>query len=82
MRVLEYRLKPGQKEPPHSHPCGVVYYLTGTRWRTSWPDGKTTESDSTAGAILWRDPTTHAVENAGKTDARAIAIELKGACGK
>ena len=82
VRVLEYRLKPGQKEPSHSHPCGVVYYLTGATWRTSSPDGKTTESETTAGAIVWRDPTTHAVENVGKTDARAIAIELKGPCGK
>ncbi|PYJ67167.1 MAG: hypothetical protein DME76_15800, partial [Verrucomicrobia bacterium] len=24
VRVLEYRLKPGEKEPTHSHPAGVV----------------------------------------------------------
>ena len=82
VRVLEYRLKPGQKEPKHSHPCGVVYYLTGTTWRTSSPDGKTTESETTAGTVVWRDPITHAAENVGKTDARAIAIEFKGPCGK
>ncbi len=27
MRVLEYRLKAGEKEPMHSHPAGVVYVL-------------------------------------------------------
>ena len=80
VRVLEYTLKPGQKEPMHSHPCGVVYYLTGARFRTISADGKTSESDTTAGTILWRDPTTHAAENVGKTDARAIAIEMKGNC--
>jgi hypothetical protein len=34
VRVLEYRLKPGEKEPMHSHPAGVVYVLTGESiWR-------------------------------------------------
>lgn len=80
VRVLEYRLKPGQKEPMHSHPCGVVYYLTGAKTRVSSPDGKTTEGESAAGSIVWRDPTTHAIENIGKTEARAIAIEMKGSC--
>jgi len=31
VRVLEYRLKPGEKEPMHSHPAGVVYVLSGAR---------------------------------------------------
>jgi quercetin dioxygenase-like cupin family protein len=80
VRVLEYRLKPGQKEPMHSHPCGVVYYLTRAKWRVTSADGKTTESETTVGQIVWRDPTTHAVENVGKTEARAIAIEIRGPC--
>ena len=82
VRVLEYRLMPGQKEPMHSHPCGVVYELTGTKFKTVSSDGTTDESDSSPGEIFWRDPTTHAAENVGKTDARAIAIELKGPCGQ
>lgn len=82
LRVLEYRLKPGQREPMHSHPCGVVYYLTGTKWKVTSPDGKITESETTPGEIVWRGLTTHAVENIGKTEARALAIELKGACGQ
>ena len=80
VRVLEYRLKAGQKEQMHSHPCGVVYYLTGAKWQVTTPDGKTTESETTAGEIVWGDTTTHAVENIGKTEARAIAIEMKGSC--
>lgn len=80
VRVLEYRLKPGQKEPLHTHPCGVVYYLTGAKSRVSTPDGKTTEGETTAGNIVWREPTTHAIENIGNTESRAIAIEMKGPC--
>jgi hypothetical protein len=81
VRVLEYRLKPGQKETMHSHPCGVVLNLTGTKWKATTPDGKITESETTPGAVFWRGPTTHSVENIGKTDARAIAIEFKASCG-
>jgi beta-alanine degradation protein BauB len=81
VRVLEYRLKPGQKEPMHSHPCGIVYQLTGTTWKVTSSDGKVTESKTAAGDIVWRDPTTHSIENTGNTEARALAIELKGSCG-
>ena len=28
VRVLEYRLPPGEKEAMHSHPAGVVHYLS------------------------------------------------------
>jgi quercetin dioxygenase-like cupin family protein len=80
VRVLEYRLKPGQKEAMHSHACGVVYSLTGAKLRVTSPDGKATKSEAIAENIAWRDPTSHALENIGKTDARAIAIEIKGPC--
>jgi quercetin dioxygenase-like cupin family protein len=80
VRVLEYRLKPGQKEQMHSHPCGVVYSLTGPKMRVTSADGATAESEGAAGQVVWRDPTTHAIENIGKTEARAIAIEIKGPC--
>jgi quercetin dioxygenase-like cupin family protein len=82
VRVLEYHLKPGQKEQMHSHPCGVVYELAGAKFKTVSSDGTTDESESAPGEIFWRGPTTHAAENVGKTDARAIAIELKGSCGQ
>lgn len=78
LRVLEYRLGPGQKEPMHSHPAGIVYMLTDARLRvTTFPNGKVTEHDSHAGDLIWRDAVTHASENIGTSEARAIAIELR-----
>jgi quercetin dioxygenase-like cupin family protein len=77
MRVLEYRLKAGEKEPMHSHPAGVVYVLSGAKLTFSYPDGRTEERAAATGETIWRDPTTHAVENVGDTDAHAIAIDLK-----
>jgi hypothetical protein len=38
VRVLEYRLKAGEKEPMHSHPAGVVYVLSGAKLKFSYPD--------------------------------------------
>jgi beta-alanine degradation protein BauB len=77
VRVLEYRLKAGEKEPIHSHPAGVVYVLSGAKLKFSYPDGRTEERAATIGETFWREPITHAVENVGDTEAHAIAIDLK-----
>ncbi len=76
-RVIEYHLKPGEKEPMHSHPAGVVYVLSGAKLKFSYPDGRTEERAADTGETIWREPTTHAVENVGDTEAHAIAIDLK-----
>jgi quercetin dioxygenase-like cupin family protein len=77
VRVIEWHLKPGEKEAMHSHPPGVVYELTASKLRITLPDGKTQEATGTAGETFWRGPTTHAIENIGDTEARAIAIDVK-----
>src|SRR6266481_1330718 len=77
VRVLDYRLKPGEKEPMHSHPAGVVYVLGGATLKFSYPDGRTEEKTAAAGETIWRNPVTHAVENTGNSEAHAIAIDLK-----
>src|SRR5438132_13987476 len=77
VRVLEYRLKAGEKEPMHSHPAGVVYVLSGATLTFSFPDGRTEDKAAATGETIWRNPVTHAVENTGKTEAHAIAIDLK-----
>ena len=80
VRVLEYRLKPGEKEPTHSHPAGIVYLLGDSTLRSTLPDGQAAESSGRAGDVSWRNPLTHALENIGKTEARALAVELKHPC--
>jgi len=79
VRVMEYRLKPGEKEPMHTHSTGVLYIFGDARMRTTYPDGRTEESAGGAGEAHWRTPVTHAVENIGKTEARALAIDIKKA---
>ena len=77
VRVLEFRLEPGEKEPQHSHPAGVVYVLNGATLKFSYPDGRTEERTAATGDTIWREPVTHAVENIGKTQAHVIVIDLK-----
>ena len=77
VRVLEFHMKPGEKEALHSHPAGVVYLLADATIRNGLPDGTSSEKSLKAGDVLWRENTTHTGENVGSTEARAIAIELK-----
>ena len=77
VRVLEFHLKPGEKEGMHSHPPGVVYVLADATIRNGLPDGTSSERSLKAGDVLWRENTTHTGENVGATEARALAIELK-----
>lgn len=77
VRVLEYRAKPGEKEPMHSHPPGVVYVFSDSTMRITLPDGTIAEAPRKAGELYWRDFTTHAAENIGETESHALAVELK-----
>jgi ketosteroid isomerase-like protein/quercetin dioxygenase-like cupin family protein len=78
VRVIDYRLNTGGKEPMHSHPSGVVvYYFTDAKMRTTLPDGKTAEGANRAGDIIWRDPVTHFGENVGGNEIHALLVEPK-----
>ena len=81
VRVLEYRLRPGEKEAMHSHPAGVVHYLSDATFLTTLPDGTVSEGSVKKGDVQWREFTRHAAENIGSTDALAFAIELKNVAG-
>jgi quercetin dioxygenase-like cupin family protein len=79
VRVIEWRLKPGQKEAMHTHPPGIVYELSASKLRITFPDGKTQVVTGAAGDTFWRGVTTHAIENIGDTEAHAIAVDVKSA---
>ena len=80
VRVLQYHLTPGEKEPMHSHPAGVVYNFSDAKFRTTFPDGRVTEPTATSGETIWREAVAHASENIGSTEAHALAVELKQPC--
>jgi quercetin dioxygenase-like cupin family protein len=77
VRVLDVRLKPGDKSPMHSHPDRVSYILSGSTVKSTSKDGKTTEVKTKAGQCVWHNAESHAVENTGKTEVHVIEMELK-----
>lgn len=78
VRVLEYVLPAGQSEPLHSHHPGVAYVITGGTLHMQMADGSVADGTLNAGDVHWRDKNvTHAVQNVGSTDMRALLVELK-----
>jgi quercetin dioxygenase-like cupin family protein len=77
VRVLELRLKPGERERQHSHPQYVLYALTDYRVRNTKADGTTHVFERKAGDVYWGEPVTHGGENIGTTELRAVIVELK-----
>jgi beta-alanine degradation protein BauB len=78
VRVLKWTLKPGDKEPMHTHPEMVVYILKGGKLRGYGPDGKVLrELEVKAGGTYWWAPQKHITENIGKTEVQAILVEYK-----
>jgi quercetin dioxygenase-like cupin family protein len=78
VRVLEIRLKPGEKAPMHNHPNDhVVYVMNNAKFKLTFPDGKTGEFDLKAGQTIWLEAGSHATENIGTSEGHNLAIELK-----
>ena len=77
VRVLDFKLKPGESTGMHSHPNYVIYFLADGKMLTTLPDGKTSEMDVKAGDTGWSDAITHNNKNIGKTESHAIVVELK-----
>jgi beta-alanine degradation protein BauB len=78
VRVMEVRLKPGQKAPMHDHPDNhVVYVMKDAKFSLRFPDGNSTEVDLKSGKVLWMEAGPHETENVGKTDGHNLVIELK-----
>jgi quercetin dioxygenase-like cupin family protein len=77
VRVLEFRAKPGQSEPIHSHPAMTVYNISGGRIRVTSADGKTEILQTKPGTAGWSAPIVHRYENVGTTETHEIIVELK-----
>jgi len=77
VRVLHISVGPHEKTPMHSHPSGVVVWLTDGHVRFTYPDGKTEEAHGQAGQAAWSAAVTHAGENLGDKPIGVVQIELK-----
>ena len=78
VRVLEWRLKPGGKEPMHSHPDGVLMVLADSTLKSTGPGGTSITRATVNGEVAWAPAVSHSIENVGSTEAHALLVELKG----
>ena len=77
VRVLEFRMKPGDKQEMHTHPATVHIELTPTKVKITNPDGKAVEVEGKEGETIWVDPVKHTVENIGNNEIHGYIVELK-----
>ncbi len=77
VRVLDARIKPGQKIPMLARPNRVLYSITPGTVKLTGSDGKTATTTRKAGEVWWGDAESIAVENTGKTETHTLVVELK-----
>ncbi len=77
VRVLEVRIRPGEKIPMHSHPAHVTYTFSDIKGKYVSAAGEATRGEAKPGEVFWSEPLTHASENVGASEIHAIVIELK-----
>jgi quercetin dioxygenase-like cupin family protein len=78
VRVLDVRLRPGEREPMHNHPSNhVIYVVSDAKFKLTSPDGRTNQMDLKAGQTIWMDAGSHATENVGSTDGHLLVVEVK-----
>jgi quercetin dioxygenase-like cupin family protein len=78
VRIMEVRLRPGQKAPMHDHPDNhAVYVMKDAKFKLTFPDGKNTEVELKSGKVIWMEPGPHETENVGTTEGLNLVIEVK-----
>ena len=77
VRVLEVKIKPGEKEAMHTHPATVHIEMVPTKVKIGSPDGKSVTLQGHQGEAIWVGPVKHTIENVGDTEIHAYIIELK-----
>lgn len=75
VRLLEAKMKAGNKMAKHTHPAYVTYALKDAKAKMIVGE-KTDERTMKAGEATWSEPTTHAVENVG-AETHTLVLEIK-----
>jgi beta-alanine degradation protein BauB len=78
VRVMDMKLKPGEKSPMHNHPNDhVVYVFNDANFKLSFPDGNSAEFELKAGQVLWIEAGPHETENIGLKEGHNLVVESK-----
>ncbi len=80
VRVVEYTLKPGEKDSTHTHPPKTSYVISGGLLRIYPENGKPFDAEEISGNVEWSDKVgKHYVENIGNTTVTILLTEIKSA---
>jgi len=78
VRVVEYAVKPGEKDVWHTHPPRSSYVVSGGKVKVYTENGEPKISEVKTGASSWAGQgAKHYVENIGDTDIKIILTEIK-----
>jgi|GEM_PF-484154 len=77
LRVLRINYGPGEKSVMHSHPEGVVVFLSDSKGEMKMEDGNSFMLDEKAGKVMWTGDTKHEPVNVSDKEFEIIQIELK-----
>lgn len=78
VRVVEYTLKPGEKDVWHTHPPRSSYVISGGKVKVYSASGEPKYSEVKTGASSWAGHgARHYVENVGRTTIKIILTEIK-----
>ncbi|PZR08540.1 MAG: hypothetical protein DI539_22645 [Flavobacterium psychrophilum] len=78
VRVIEYSLKPGEKDNTHTHPPKTSYVISGGTLRVYPENEKPFDSEEIKGTTEWAGKRgKHYVENIGKTTVTILLTEIK-----
>jgi len=79
VRIVEYFIKPGEKDVWHTHPPRSSYVVSGGKVKVYTENGEPKISEVVTGASSWAGQgAKHYVENVGSTDIKIILTEIKG----
>ncbi|HPW63076.1 MAG TPA: hypothetical protein PLJ13_12335 [Cyclobacteriaceae bacterium] len=80
VRVIEYSLRPGEKDNPHTHPAKTSYVISGGTFRVYPENDEPFDYVEVQGVTEWSDRTSkHYVENIGSTTITILLTEIKSA---
>lgn len=79
IRVVEYRIVPGERDNWHTHPAKVSYVVTPGKLRITTGDGRSFEVEEEAGTVRWLGSVgVHRGSNVGETPIKIVYVEIKG----
>ncbi|MEO7922820.1 MAG: hypothetical protein ABIR30_04025 [Chitinophagaceae bacterium] len=78
VRVVQYSLKPGEKDDWHTHPAKSSYVVSGGKLKVHLENGEIIFADEETGTASWMDYVgKHYVENIGNTTVTIVYTEIK-----